>query len=177
MTTKTTTRIALAAMALFAVAVAPVAADPGRGAQTQCYFWAHDPTTTSTYSPSATYSYNAVARAQGNLVTRVGTGVYNVVCKGVGGGALFKEPGTEEESAGVSTDRVAKGGEDAVAPVTTSGSWGAGGHVQVTAYGSDAVYCKIQGWSTGGADFSATVRCFKPSGAAADSRFDFSFIW
>ena len=176
MTTKTTTRIALAAIALFAVAVAPVAADPGRGAQTQCYFWANDPTSTSTYSPSSIYSYNAVARAQGNLVTRVATGVYNVTCKGVGGGALFKEPGTEE-STSVSTEQVAKSGEDAVAPATASGSWGFGGHVQVTAYGSDDVFCKIQGWATGGADLNATVRCFKSTGVAADSRFDFSFIW
>jgi len=73
-----------------------------------------------------------------------------VTCKGVGGGALF-------------------GGAT---------SWGAGGHVQVTAYGSeDADYCKVQSWSTGGADFNVGVRCYNSNGALSDNRFDMLFVW
>ncbi len=56
--------------------------------------------------------------------------------------------------------------------------WGAGGHVQVTAYGSeDADQCKVQNWTTGGADFSAVVRCYNHQGALSDSRFDLLFVW
>ena len=54
----------------------------------------------------------------------------------------------------------------------------AGGHVQVTAYGTeDADYCKVGSWSTGGADFSATVRCYNHQGVPSDNRFDLLFVW
>lgn len=56
-------------------------------------------------------------------------------------------------------------------------AWGAGGHVQVTAYGGDADYCKVVSWVTGGPDFSATVRCFNPAGALSDNQFDLLFVW
>jgi hypothetical protein len=57
-------------------------------------------------------------------------------------------------------------------------AWGPGGHVQVTAYGSeDADYCKVQNWGTGGADFTAIVKCYNSAGGASDSRFDLLFIW
>jgi hypothetical protein len=57
-------------------------------------------------------------------------------------------------------------------------AWGPGGHVQVTAYGSeDADYCKVSSWSTGGADFTAFVRCYNSAGALSDSRFDLLFLW
>lgn len=57
-------------------------------------------------------------------------------------------------------------------------AWGPGGHVQVTAYGSEnANYCKVVSWATGGADFAVTVRCYSPGGSLADTRFDLSFIW
>lgn len=127
-------------------------ADPGRGSSVQCYVWANDATAAigTPYVPSAPYSYNAVSRANGNTVTRTGTGTYTVTCRGVGGGALF-------------------GG---------SGSWGPGGHVQVTAYGGeDADQCKIASWATGGADFTASVRCYNRAGALSDNRFDLLFIW
>ncbi len=127
-------------------------ADPGRGSDVQCYVWANEASRAigSPYSPSAPYSYNAVGRAAANLVTRTAVGVYTVTCKGVGGGALF-------------------GG---------SGSWGPGGHVQVTSYGGeDADYCKIVSWGTGGADFTASVRCFNHAGALSDNRFDLLFVW
>jgi hypothetical protein len=127
-------------------------ADPGRGSSVQCYVWANNasPAIGASYTPSTLYSYNAVGRAGANIVTRTAVGVYQVTCRGVGGGPLF-------------------GG---------SGTWGPGGHVQVTSYGSeDADYCKVQSWTSGGADFSATVRCFNHLGAPSDNRFDLLFIW
>ena len=127
-------------------------ADPGRGSSVQCYVWANDASSAigSPYTPSNPYSYNAVGRAAANSVTRTGVGTYVVTCRGVGGGGLF-------------------GG---------SGSWGAGGHVQVTAYGSeDADHCKVVNWTSGGADFSANVRCYDHAGALSDNRFDLLFIW
>ena len=144
---------ATCALAMTAAAwVSPAAADPGRGTSTMCYVWAHNPTQAINvpYSPNGTYSYNAVGRAVANLVTRTAVGTYLVTCKGVGGGPLF----------------------------AGSGSWGAGGHVQVTAYGTeDADYCKVGGWATGGADFSATVRCYNSNGLPSDNRFTLSFLW
>ncbi len=139
------------ALVLGGLASAAVA-DPGRGSSTQCYVWANNASSAinTPYSPSPPYSYNAVGRAAANTVTRTAVGVYTVTCKGVGGGSLF-------------------GG---------SGTWGPGGHVQVTAYGGeDADYCKIVSWTTGGADFSATVRCFNHQGALSDNRFDLLFVW
>jgi hypothetical protein len=57
-------------------------------------------------------------------------------------------------------------------------TWGAGGHVQVTAYGGeDADHCKVLSWVTGGADFTAFVKCYNYKGKAADSRFDLLFVW
>ena len=130
----------------------PSMADPGRGADVQCYVWSNQasPALGVAFTPSTIYAYNSIGRATAISVTRTAVGTYTVTCKGVGGGALFA------------------GG----------GSWGPGGHVQVTAYGSeDADYCKVQSWVTGGADFSATVRCYNHAGAASDSRFDLLFIW
>jgi hypothetical protein len=127
-------------------------ADPGRGANVLCYVWANSPSPAIgvPYTPSTIYSFNAVGRAQANTITKEGTGVYVVTCKGVGGGALF----------------------------SGSGSWGAGGHVQVSAYGSgNPDHCHVGGWGTGGTDFSASVYCFSPNGAPADSPFDLLFVW
>jgi hypothetical protein len=130
----------------------PSLADPGRGTYPLCYVWSNNASSTlnAPYTPSNTYSYNAVGRATANTVTRTATGTYTVTCRGVGGGSLFS------------------GGT----------SWGAGGHVQVTAYGTeDSDYCKVGGWSTGGADFSATVRCYNQNGNPSDNRFDLLFLW
>ncbi|WP_051795064.1 hypothetical protein [Streptomyces sp. NRRL S-87] len=46
------------------------------------------------------------------------------------------------------------------------------GHVQVTAYGSDSAYCKVDFWtpSTG-----VQIRCFAPSGALVDTYYDVAF--
>lgn len=137
--------------ALLLVGATAAMADPGRGSATQCYLWANDPSPAigAAYVPSTLYSYNAVGRSAGITVTKTGTGSYSVICRGVGGGSLF----------------------------SGSGLWGAGGHVQVTAYGSTPDNCKVQGWVTGGADFSATVRCFNAAGSPADNRFDLLFVW
>jgi hypothetical protein len=126
-----------------------VQADPGRGAVPLCYVWAHSPTSAS-YTPSGTYSYNLVYRSGGNTVTRSAVGTYQVTCRGVGGAGL----------SGVG-----------------STSWGAGGHVQVTAYGATSNYCKIVNWGTGGANFTGNVKCWTHAGAAADTPFDLLFVW
>jgi hypothetical protein len=126
-------------------------ADPGRGAYVLCYVWAHAPSPTLgvPYIPSPTYSYNTVGRSNANTVTRNAVGLYTVRCRGVGGGPLF----------------------------SGSGSWGAGGHVQVTAYGGTPNYCKVNSWATGGADFTASVSCYNPNGARVDNQFDLLFVW
>ena len=144
----------LTALCVFALVLCASAAmaDPGRGSSVQCYVWANEATSTigAPYSPSSIYSYNAVSRAAGNTITRTAVGTYTVTCRGLGGGALF----------------------------SGSGAWGAGGHVQVTAYGGeDADQCKVVSWTSGGADFSATVRCYNHAGALSDNRFDLLFVW
>jgi hypothetical protein len=143
--------VCLFAMVLGALA-SPSMADPGRGADILCYVWSNQasPAIGVAFNPSIPYAYNSIGRAQGISVTRTAVGTYTVTCKGVGGGAL----------------------------VAGGGSWGPGGHVQVTAYGSeDADYCKVQSWTTGGADFSATVRCYNHTGNPSDNRFDLLFVW
>lgn len=50
-----------------------------------------------------------------------------------------------------------------------------GGHVQVTAYGSDA-HCQVVNWG-GVSDFDANVRCYDPAGALADSRFTIGVLF
>ena len=50
--------------------------------------------------------------------------------------------------------------------------------VQVSAYGSeDADTCKVSSWATGGADFTAGVRCYNHLGQLSDNRFDLLFVW
>jgi hypothetical protein len=51
------------------------------------------------------------------------------------------------------------------------------GHVQVTASGIDATWCKVVTWGGGsGADLNAQVECRNPAGALADSYFDFLYV-
>jgi hypothetical protein len=61
---------------------------------------------------------------------------------------------------------------------------GAGGHVQVSAYGDGVnTFCHVGSWGTGVTDFTASVDCFGKGGgggggpAPADSRFDLLFVW
>src|SRR5262249_21306861 len=98
---------AFCVFALLLLGATAAMADPGRGSSVQCYLWANtaSPAIGVAYTPSTIYSYNAVGRAAGITVTKTATGTYTVTCKGVGGGSLF----------------------------SGSGTWGAGGHVQVTA--------------------------------------------
>jgi hypothetical protein len=57
-------------------------------------------------------------------------------------------------------------------------AWGAGGHVQVSAYGDGvATFCHVGSWVTGAADFTASVDCFGKGFVPADSRFDLLFVW
>ena len=150
----------------------PAAADPPRGSAVLCYVWANDPSSAigTPYTPSSFYSYNAVSRDSGNTVTRTATGRYTVTCKGVGGGALPGVTLTQEEA-----DAAAAAGDEKADKAAT---WGAGGHVQVTAYGlEDADQCKIGSWATGGADFTVTIGCFDHPGNPADQRFDMLFVW
>jgi len=156
----------------------PAHADPGRAPAILCYVWAENPTATINvpYSPSPTYSYNFVGRDQANKVTRTSIGNYTVTCKGVGGGAVgttaaAEADDTAAETAATAEEKQMSGGDKAA-------TWGSGGHVQVTAYGGeDADHCKVLGWSTGSADFTAFVKCYNNKGKAADSRFDLLFVW
>ena len=161
----------------------PAHADPGRAPSILCYVWANDPTSSFNvaYTPSGTYSYNFYGRDAANTVTRTATGTYVVRCKGVGGGNVAGAPATSEagdESVALSTDEKAALEAEGEEKVDKANSWGPGGHVQVTGYGSeDADHCKVVNWSTGGADFTANVKCFNYKGKAADSRFDLLFVW
>ncbi|MEV6601477.1 hypothetical protein AB0M36_32190 [Actinoplanes sp. NPDC051346] len=49
------------------------------------------------------------------------------------------------------------------------------GSVQVTAYGSDAAYCKIQSWAPSGTSQRVLVRCLDHHGAPTDSQFTLSY--
>lgn len=53
---------------------------------------------------------------------------------------------------------------------------GAGGHVQVTAYGSGSERCKVGGWGPSGTDQVVTVLCFTAAGVAVDTRFTVTFV-
>jgi hypothetical protein len=73
----------------------PSLADPGRGANVQCYLWANQasPTLNVPYTPSPTYSFNAQNRSGGISVTKTATGTYSVTCTGVGGGSPWGPAG------------------------------------------------------------------------------------
>lgn len=49
------------------------------------------------------------------------------------------------------------------------------GTVQVTAYGSDAAYCKVQSWAPSGTSQRILVKCLDSAGAPADSQFTLSY--
>lgn len=153
----------------------PAHADPGRAPAILCYAWANNatPSINVPYSPSSTYSYDFVSRDQGITITRTATGTYTVTCKGVGGGVVGTTAAAdaEPETAATAEEKQASADDKAA-------TWGAGGHVQVTAYGGeDADHCKVLSWATGGSDFTAFVKCYNYKGKAADSRFDLLFVW
>jgi hypothetical protein len=68
-------------------------------------------------------------------------------------------------------------GSYAVRFVGLGGNGTAGGHVQVTAYGTGNENCKIAWWSSATADFIANVRCFNPAGSAVDTRYTMHVNW
>ena len=82
-------------------------------------------------------------------------------------------PGYQYNSTGA-TNRVTRSSTGSYA-VRFTGLAGSGGNVQVTAYGSDAAYCKSAGWGSSGSDLLANVRCFRADGSLVDSRFNALF--
>ncbi len=90
----------------------------------------------------------------------------------------FYSYNAQNRSAGNTVTKTATGTYSVTCKGVGGGApWGPGGHVQVTAYGGDADYCKVVSWSTGGPDFTVTVRCFNPAGALSDNQFDLLFAW
>jgi len=168
--------IALTVVGAMVALTRPAAADPPRGSTIICYVWASDPSPAlnTPYTPSSIYSYNILGRDAANSVVRTATGRYTVTCKGVGGGAI---PGTS--AAQEVADAAAAAGEPADDKIQEkANSWGAGGQVQVSAYGlEDADYCKVGGWGTGGTDFFVNVGCYDHNGNPSDQRFDMLFVW
>jgi hypothetical protein len=59
--------------------------------------------------------------------------------------------------------------------VLLPGQQATAGTVQVTAYGSDAAYCKVASWGPAGSDQRIRVRCFSAAGAPTDSQFTLSY--
>jgi len=135
-------RIVLTALGISCVGMSSAYAS---APQVLCYLWADQPSPTINvpYTPDPTYSFNSKKKAVS--VTKVATGVYDVVCTGEGGK-------------------------------------GAGGHVQVSSYGSGLnTFCHVGFWDNG-ADLTAEVDCFGKGGgngggpAPQDSSFDFLYV-
>ncbi|WGJ13055.1 hypothetical protein QEV83_09945 [Methylocapsa sp. D3K7] len=88
----------------------------------------------------------------------------------------------QNRAGGISVTKTATGTYTVTCTGVGGGSqWGAGGHVQVSAYGfGNNGSCHVAGWGTGGADFSATVNCYGGGGTGGvlkDSAFDLLFVW
>ena len=64
--------------------------------------------------------------------------------------------------------------------VTFSGLGGhgqAGGHAQVTSYGSGDEYCKVASWDSSAKDFNVNVNCFTSNGQPADTQYAVHVDW
>lgn len=72
---------------------------------------------------------------------------------------------------GVTATRSAEGVYNMAFSGFNSGGAG-GGHVQVTAYGTDSARCSVSGWTSS----AATVRCHDPDGLPTDSRYAVLFL-
>ncbi len=59
--------------------------------------------------------------------------------------------------------------------VTLPGHTSTGGSVEVTAYGTDGAYCKVQGWVSGSAGTKVTVLCFDLLNPV-DSKFSLNYL-
>jgi hypothetical protein len=89
----------------------------------------------------------------------------------------------QNRAGGIRVSKAATGTYTVTCTGVGGAAWGPGGHVQVSSYGALNTFCHVESWSTGGADFSATVLCFgHGSGAGGgpalqDSQFDLLFLW
>lgn len=72
-----------------------------------------------------------------------------------------------EVATDITAGRIAAGRYFAVLP----GMWPTGSNVKVTAYGSDADYCKVVNWFGVAGGTRVSVNCFNSSGNPADSQF------
>ena len=115
-------------------------ADPGRGSSVQCYVWANVANSTigAPYTPSALYSYNAVGRAGANLIASRGRRL-----SGDMQGSRRRRPVRRQRLLG--------------ARRPCPGDFLRQRRRRLL---------KVQSWTSGGADFSATVRCYDRLGAA-----------
>jgi hypothetical protein len=88
---------------------------------------------------------------------------------------------TQNRAGGITVTKTATGTYSVKCTGVGGGTpWGAGGHVQVSGYGTSNSYCHVGGWSTGGPDFVASVYCFGGGGTGGgpkDSLFDLLFVW
>jgi hypothetical protein len=64
----------------------------------------------------------------------------------------------QNRAKGISVTKTATGSYTVTCTGVGGGTaWGEGGHVQVTAVGSNSTFCKVVDWSTGAANFRALV--------------------
>jgi M6 family metalloprotease-like protein len=61
--------------------------------------------------------------------------------------------------------------------VGLGGNGKAGGHVQVTPYGSNGETANVVSWNSIGADFIVSVKCFNSAGTPVNSRYDVLVMW
>jgi hypothetical protein len=57
------------------------------------------------------------------------------------------------------------------------GNGQAGGHVQVTPYGSGSKTAKVVNWMSVGADVTVNVRCYAADGSPADAKYSVLVVW
>ncbi len=134
----------LALLLLIAMpALAQSTPEEGSGAVI-AYTWADRPTADS-YTPSTAYTFNP----DGDVtITRTSAGRYVVQFAGLGD--RFRE------RIGASSDLY---------------EGGAGGHVQVTAYGNPAIRCHPASWGLSGSNLNVAVHCNDHTGTPTDGRF------
>ncbi|GIV58759.1 MAG: hypothetical protein KatS3mg042_1672 [Rhodothermaceae bacterium] len=138
-------RFHLLALVLLTAVPALAQSTPEEGSGTViAYTWADMPTADS-YTPSTAYTFNP----DGDVtITRTSAGRYVVQFAGLGD--RFRE------RIGASSDLY---------------EGGAGGHVQVTAYGNPAIRCHPASWGLSGSSLNVAVHCNDHTGTAKDSRF------
>lgn len=119
--------------------------------------------------------YTVKALWNGNPVTRQGY----VWANNSAAASYTPDPLYSSNSSGgpITIDRTAVGAYVVTFSKLGKGA-GAGGHVQVTAYGGGSNTCKVVNWDSNNSDdFVANVRCFNSAGAQADTQFNLSVSW